>query len=209
MDKSKCKRCGAEILIATAKANEGLCTPCSRGTNKKFDAEQDPRYASLVAQFRSLNCKYPERYARTEISQGTPELSTFNFIRELWQLILPRGAPHYLKGCGRMIEGHPFGPPLEGDGAFERLQASNADMNDIVEVARHAQISVLLGVAALLDTVSRSGPMCPDASWGLYEQSEDDSAGRRLDSLHEVILDDGFVESLTDDDEQSTSTGSQ
>lgn len=175
--------------------------PCFKGTNKKFDAEQDPRYTSLVEQFRLLNCSDPEFYARTEVIEGTPELSRFNFIRELWQLLTPRGEPHYLKGCGRMIAGHPFGPPQERDGPYERLQASNADMNDVVEIARHAQISVLLGVASLLDTVSQSGPICSDASWGLFEQSDEDSPGRRLDGLHEVILDEGFIESIASNEE--------
>lgn len=100
-----------------------------------------------------------------------------------------------------MIEGHPFGPASEGEGPYERLQASNADMNDVVEVARHAQIAVLLQVASLLDTVSMSGPICEDASWGLFEQSDDDTPGRRLDGLHECILDRELIASLgTQDD---------
>jgi hypothetical protein len=181
--------------------------PCFKGTNKKFDAEQDPRYSSLVEQFRLLNCSNPEFYARTEILEGTPELSRFNFIRELWQLVTPRGSPQSLRGSGRLIAGHPFGPPEEGDGPYERLRASNVDMNDVIEIVRHSEICLLMGVAALLDTVSRSGPICKDASWGLFEQSDDDSPGRRVDGLHEVILDEGFIKSLAPNDERSDDDG--
>jgi hypothetical protein len=201
MDKTSCKRCGAEILSATAENNGGLCMPCYKGKNKRFEAESDPRFLSLVAQFRSLNCADPESHARLEITENIPELSRINFLRELWQTLTPRGVPKALKSCGAIIEGHPFGPPVDGDGPYERLLASNADMNDVVEIARHAQISVLVAVVSLLDGVSTNGPVCEDASWGLYEQFDDGKAGRRLDSLHELVLDDELISSLEGDND--------
>jgi len=200
--KTNCHLCNAEILESTAAETDGLCMPCHKektGKQRKYKSESDPKFSALVEQFRLLNHSDPEYMAHTEIKYGTPELSTFNFLRELWQMITPKGNPKALRGSGQIIKGYSFGPPPDGDGPFERLQNSNADMDDIIEVTRYAEICVLLQVASLLDTVSMGGPSCADASWGLFEQTDDDTGGRRIDGLHEMILDECFLKSLEPD----------
>ena len=192
-----CSPCNAEIQPNTAEATGGLCMPCFKGTNKNFDARNDPRFARIVEQLTLLGCPNPEQWAFTEIIDGTPELSRFNVLREFALMILPTGHPDFLKGCERVARHFDLVAWEEGSGPLERLAANGVDLEDVLAVARCAQISLIAELASFFDTVSCSGPMVDDASWGLYEQSDDgNSPGRRIDDLHTSIFEPDVMEAV-------------
>ena len=170
--------------------------PCFKGTNKRFDARNDPRFTRIVEQLTMLGCPDAERWAFTEIIDGTPELSRFNVLREFALMLLPLGAPNSLKGCERIARHFNLTPWEEGAGPLDRLAATGVDLEDVLAVARCAQISLLAELASFFDTVSCSGPMVEDASWGLYEQSEDESPGRRIEDLHTSIFEPDVMEAV-------------
>jgi len=172
-----------------------------------MNEEQTSKFDSLVKQLAALNCQDPRSWAKPEVDEGMPQLSRFNFLRELWQTLTPRHEPLFLKGCGLCVEGTSVGPPIGADGPFERLQKSNADMDDVIEIARHAQISALLSVTMLLDNASMSGPSVEDSSWGLFEFDEEDNPGRRVDGLHESFLDPDVINSVAHDSGDSNKVG--
>ncbi len=48
MDKKKCEKCNAEILVSTYDRNDGLCQPCKTGNRK---VEKTGRWYTVIKYF--------------------------------------------------------------------------------------------------------------------------------------------------------------
>lgn len=139
----------------------------------------DETLESLIAKFRAAGCTDPESWAASELNEDIAQFARFIFLRELWKLVVPKGSREWLRHLD-----------MENDdgrgGVKRRLKESTAAIDDLTELVRATQISVVREVAYLLD-----GCVEKEASWGLYELDDDCKPARAIDCLHESIDDVG------------------
>lgn len=166
------------ILAVTAAVSISLLRP------SKADLDAESR---LLGKWEVWYGKYDPTLPPDRIIEWIPDGASAHFSP---------GNPNSLKGCERIARHFDLVPWEEGSGPLDRLAASGVDLEDVLAVARCAQISLIAELASFFDTVSCSGPMVADASWGLFEQSDDDSPGRRIDDLHTSIFEPDVMEAV-------------
>lgn len=141
--------------------------------------------AELIERFRQAGCSDPESWARSEHEQGIAQFARFVFLRELWKCALPNGSRAWLSSLEL--------PNDDGrGGALRRLKESTANVDDLSELVRAAQASVVRSVASLLDGYAPEGGMVEEVSWGLFELDADFRPEREIDALHESVDDEEF-----------------
>src|SRR5580704_15298916 len=153
-------------------------------------------YKELVSLFRRLGARDPEDWARSEVSEGIPQLLRFLFLRGMWKGVIADGDTGWIELRIASTRDEPDAP-LAGVGtALQRLLAAGADPQDLSDVVRGMQYETLFHIAYLLDDsdaawddVRSDVPELEDVSWGLWEESNDEEeATRSIDGLHESAL---------------------
>jgi hypothetical protein len=137
----------------------------------------------LIERFRAAGCRDPESWARSEINEGIAQFARFIFLRELWKCALPQGSRAWISSLEL--------PNDDGrGGALRRLKESTASIDDLGELVRAAQVSVVRDVAFMLDGYAPAGDMVEDVNWGLFELDANGRPAREIGGLHESIEDD-------------------
>lgn len=137
----------------------------------------------LIERFRAAGCADPESWARSELNEGISQFARFVFLRELRKCALPSGSRAWLSGLEL--------PNDDGrGGALRRLKESTANIDDLAELVRAAQLSVVHAVAYLLDGYSPDGGLVEEVNWGLFELDANGRPAREMGGLHESIEED-------------------
>jgi hypothetical protein len=133
------------------------------------------RTLALRDRFAAVGADEPHLWARSEISEGIPQMARFLFLRSLWTEAIN------LWQQPSSIDIIP---------AAHRLLQSGADRTDVAMVARAAAFETVLRVISLLDEQQAPGfddPALP--GWHLHETDNDGNpTGRCVGGLHESIL---------------------
>src|SRR6187431_2782085 len=107
--------------------------------------------AELAALFARLGAPSPERWARTQLAEGTPELARFVFLRQAWRRLLADGDTSWIEPTIAAARAAPDAPFAGVGHALARLRESGARDEDVAEVARGMQAAALFALASLLD----------------------------------------------------------
>jgi hypothetical protein len=138
---------------------------------------EDERAKTLALRdrFAAAGADEPHLWARSEISEGIPQMARFLLLRSLWS---------------EAINQWQQPSSIERMPAAHRLLQAGADRADITMVARAAAFETVLSVISLLD--EGRPPGLDDAAlpgWCLQETDNDDNpTGRRVGGLHESVL---------------------
>src|SRR5829696_2415091 len=105
----------------------------------------------LAALFTRLGAPSPERWARTQLIEGTPELARYVFLRQAWRRLLADGDTSWIEPTIIAAARATPDAPFAGVGrALARLRESGARDEDVAEVARGMQAAALFALCALL-----------------------------------------------------------
>lgn len=146
----------------------------------------------LAEHFRSLGAFDPEGWARSQIQEGIPQYARFVFLRQAWKSVVEVGDTAWINQQIQESEQHPHDPGAGIGPALTRLLATGASREDITEVVRVMQRSILAGLIYQLadpGIVEYPSEEMPRVNWTLFEVDEDGQPLHPIDGLHESVLD--------------------
>ena len=142
--------------------------------------------------FRAFGAHDPEGWARSQVEEGIPQYARYVFLRQAWQSIIGDGDTSWIEPQIEEAEQNPRSPGSGICPALKRMLAAGASREDIAEVVRVMQWSVLAGIAYQLSdpgVVEYPNENVPQVSWALFELDEDGQPLHPIDGLHESVLD--------------------
>jgi hypothetical protein len=157
---------------------------CRKGEKMDRPAE----FRQLTALFRKLGAKDPESWARSEVEEGINQLGRFLFLRQAWASVISEDDESWIDAEIRHAHANPSAPGAGLGLALERALTANVARSDLSEIARVAQWQLLHRICYLLDDPSFEEQELADAGWGLFEVDDDGQPSRRIEGLHESVL---------------------
>jgi hypothetical protein len=145
----------------------------------------------LTEHFRALGAFDPEGWARSQIEEGIPQYARCVFLRGAWNGVVADGDTSWIDSRIQAAERRPRGPGAGIGPALKRMLACGASREDIGEVVRVMQWSLLSHMAyQLADSsgVDYPSAQTPRVHWRLYEEDEEGRPLRPFD-VHESVLD--------------------
>jgi hypothetical protein len=140
----------------------------------------------LAELFRQLGAPSPEQWAQSQVTEGIPQLARFLFLKHAWTKVVAEGSTAWIDNAIRSALARPGLPYAGLGGALARCKAAGVSTDDLTEIARCLQASMLFAIAYLLEGSPFPGI---DLSWGLFETDEHGNPkGPRVSGLHESVL---------------------
>ena len=146
----------------------------------------------LTEHFRALGAFDPESWARSQIEEGIPQYARLVFLRQAWQSVIADGDTSWIDPEIQEAERRPRQPGAGIGPALKRMLAAGASREDITEVVRVMQWSVLQGIAYQLadpGVVEYPSDETPRVNWTLFEVDDDGQPLHAINGLHESVLD--------------------
>lgn len=141
----------------------------------------------LTAIFADLGARDPESWASSQVTEEINQLGRFLVLKGGWQAVVDDDDTSWID---RLVEQTPIDSDRPYDGAahaIRRMLDAGVDRNDINQLVRNKQASVLFSVFYLL-----SDPSMVDGNtyqhWGLFEVDEGGQPLRPIGMLHESVL---------------------
>jgi hypothetical protein len=153
---------------------------------------KDLEIQQLTEHFAALGANEPESWARSQVEEGIPQYARMVFLRGAWQNVIPDGDTSWIDPRIKDAQRGPRDPGAGIGPALERMLAAGVSREDIAEVVRVMQWSVLAGIAYQLsdpEAVSYPNEEMPTVEWALFEVDEDGEPLHPIDGLHESVLD--------------------
>lgn len=144
--------------------------------------------AALTALFQKLGAPDPEGWARSQLTEGTDQLSRFVFLRQAWRKVLPANDTAWIEAYVAAAERRPDEPGAGAGHALKRLLADGANREDLHTVARTMQWELLHGLCYLLDDPGILEPEIEDLQWALVRVDEEGNSIGPISVLHESVL---------------------
>ena len=142
--------------------------------------------------FRALGAFDPQGWARSQVEEGIPQYARFVFLQAAWQSVVSDGDTSWIDTRIQEAERRPRDPAAGVGPALKRLLAAGASREDIGEVVRVMQWSILAGLANQLDDpgiVEYPSQGMPQVNWTLFEVDEEGQPLHPIGGLHESVLD--------------------
>jgi hypothetical protein len=150
----------------------------------------------LEKTFAALGVDDPASWADSEIDEDIPQLAILLFLRAAWRLVIDETHDRWIDS---QIENGSRRPadPYSGVGqALQRLLASGAQRQDIVDVVRGMQAELLFSILYLTADSGQIRDVVPASAWSevqhidwaLFEVDANGSGKRPLSGLHESVL---------------------
>jgi len=136
----------------------------------------------LIKLFQSVGCKDPDGWATSEAEEDIPQLSRFLVLKMMLAGVLEEGsgakmAEEWRNGSLSSDLTH----YARGDAAAKRLLDAGVDPNDLVDIVRAEQISLVCHIAYGLGNYAFSEEF-DDFAWTLL-----DPQGREIGGLEESV----------------------
>jgi hypothetical protein len=142
----------------------------------------------LTALFQKLGADDPESWARSQVEEGIPQLARFLFLRQAWRLIVKEGDSSWMDYFLQRAQTHPDGPYAGVGHALRKLRARGATDEEITDVVRGTQATLLFSLCYLLGDPGDVEPEVADVAWSLVQIDDDDNVLGSIDCLHESVL---------------------
>jgi len=142
----------------------------------------------LTALFAQFGARDPESWARSQVNEGIPQLARYLFLRQAWRNVVSEGDP---TGIGREIASAQNSPdqPYAGAGhALARLRAKGASDEDLTDLVRAMQASVLFSLCYRREDPGVEEPAASEVMWALVQTDSDGNVVGPIGGLHESVL---------------------
>lgn len=142
---------------------------------------------TLTATFRALGARDPERSAKRQLEDGEPELARFLFLSQAWRWVVEEDDHSWIDREIQSAEGEPT-EPMAGIGlALARLRALGAADEDLTDVVRGMQATLLFQVCNLLGDPGLAAAQ-HGVFWALLQLSEEGEPLQEIDGLQMRVL---------------------
>jgi hypothetical protein len=139
----------------------------------------------LTALFGRLGAPDPELWARSQVTEGIPQLQRFLFLRQAWREVVADGDVGWIE---QEKQTNPGGPGGAIAPALERVLAAGARPEDLTDIARVMQWRTLFSLCCLLDDPGDIEPEVADICWALFQVDQEGKPMAEISGLHESVL---------------------
>ena len=150
------------------------------------DRPMESKITELSAHFRVLGAKNPEEWARSEITEGLPQYTSYAFLREVWLgSVYPVGHTAWIDNLFKSEE--KFGSKTEAT-LIRKMLSLGISREEITLLLRETQISTIDSVLSKIDCSDEL--MFPEsakpANWAFVEIDEDNQVTRQIECLSDI-----------------------
>lgn len=138
--------------------------------------------------FRKLGAPEPESWARSQISEGIPQLARFLFLRQAWRQVVGEDDTRWIDAHIERARTHPDEPYAGAGHALARLRARGATDDELTDLTRGMQAELLFALCDLLDDPGDVEPEAAAVNWALAEVDEAGELLGFMGGLHESVL---------------------
>jgi hypothetical protein len=143
----------------------------------------------LIQAFTQLGAKDPEGWAKSQLSEGIPQILRFMFLKRAWESVPGDLNASWVTEAIESSQSSPDGPYAGFGKALAACLDRGVSQSDIVEIVRCAKASMLFDIAYLLEAPEPFDGSLSDVEWGLFQVDEDGNPiGRQIAGLHESVL---------------------
>ncbi|MHC5010500.1 MAG: hypothetical protein ACYTG6_06040 [Planctomycetota bacterium] len=143
----------------------------------------------LTALFRRLGADDPEAWARSQIEEGIPQLARYLFLRQAWRSVVSEDDTTWIDARIARAEQQPEGPYAGSGRALERLRALGATDEELTDLVRGMQATLLFELCYLLDEPGDlEADVGVDLRWTLVQTNEEGAVLGHIAGLHESVL---------------------
>ena len=135
--------------------------------------------------FRKLGAPDPEGWARSQVSEGIPQLSRYLFLRQAWKKIVRPGEHDWTSA---MRPKDPNAPGGELGPAIDRILATGAHIDDLTTVVRVMQWRLLSRLSVLIEDPGVLEDEVSDIWWQLFRVDENNKPIEPISGLIESVL---------------------
>jgi hypothetical protein len=139
----------------------------------------------LTELFARLGAQDPDRWARSQIDEGIPQLARFLFLQQAWKLVVSEGDLRWIESESRVPSGQPGGAI---GSALARVLDQHVDPKDLTTIVRVMQWQLLTKLCYLLDDPGDLETEVENIAWRLFQVDEHDQPVAIMGELHESVL---------------------
>ncbi len=141
---------------------------------------------TLAALFEKLGASDPAGWAASQIQENIPQLARYLFLRQAWRKVLPPSETSWIDADLSTDANAPGGGIVR---ALRNAESAGLSREDLTEIVRVKQWELLFQLCYLIDDPQIEETEAQEVAWGLFEVDEDGAPLRRIDGLHESVLD--------------------
>ncbi|MCC6150365.1 MAG: hypothetical protein IT461_08965 [Planctomycetes bacterium] len=119
-----------------------------------MSSKDNAAISKLAKVFRKLGANDPEGWAKSQVSEGIPQLARFAFLKAAWQEIVDDADASWISSDVEEYEQRPDAPYSGAGRALKRMKQLGVNENDIVDLVRAKQANLLFNFCSLLDGAS-------------------------------------------------------
>ena len=143
----------------------------------------------LTALFEKFGARQPESWARSQLTEGIPQLQRFLFLRQAWSGIVRETDSDWIQFEIARAQQRPDEPYAGIGHALRRCVETGVSAQDLTDIVRGKQAEFLFHLCYLLSDPSFTEKELSDFAWGLFEVDTDGNPiPPAIDSLHESVL---------------------
>jgi hypothetical protein len=135
--------------------------------------------------FSKLGAQNPEGWARSQITEGIPQLARFLFLRQAWKRVVGANDTSWIE---RELQANATEPGGAIVSALRRLLAKDVAETDLTTVVRVMQWQLLFALCQLLDDPGDLEKEVEDVTWSLFQTDDMGRPIRSINALHESVL---------------------
>lgn len=143
---------------------------------------------ALTKLFDELGASDPERWARSQVEEGIPQLARFLFLRQAWRSIVSEDDTSWIYAAINHAKSHPDKPYAGAGLALARLKAKGATDEDLTDLVRAMQAELLFNFCYLLSDPGDVEDSASDIAWKLMQVDDQGTAIEEVGALHESVL---------------------
>jgi hypothetical protein len=142
----------------------------------------------LAELFRRLGAPDPDGWARSQVSEGVPQLARYLFLRQAWREVVCEDDPSWISRAIDDAQAWPTDPYAGVGHAPAKLRERGATDAELTDLVRGMQAKLLFSLCYLLEDPGDLEPEISHIRWNLAQVDETDAVIGRIEGLHESVL---------------------
>lgn len=148
----------------------------------------DKSLEDLTDLFKRLGARDPEGWAASQINEDIPQLTRFLFLRQAWRQIVSEEDKNWPRENATTPDASSNRPYDGMSHALASLLEKGATQEELIDLVRGAQASLLFQICYLLNDPMLEEPELEDFGWGLFQVDREGVPVRPIEALHESVL---------------------
>jgi hypothetical protein len=142
----------------------------------------------LAALFRRLGASNPDEWARSQITEGIPQLARYLFLRQAWRNVVSEDDTTWIANAINGAKARPNEPYAGVGHSLAKLRERGATDAELTDLVRGMQAELLFSLCYLLEDPGDLEPEVSHIAWALAEVDDEGNVVGKIGGLHESVL---------------------